>query len=61
MKNRLTWENLAAMLPALNASWLEDSADLRKGRIHDVKRGKSNLTEDELARIREVLRSVFVQ
>lgn len=52
MPEKMTWEWLAARLPALNANWLEGRAGLRRGRISDTKRGKSSLSPDELERIR---------
>ncbi len=53
---KITWNWLAPRLEALNVSWLEKAAGLRDKRLNDVKRGKSTLTEEELARIAKALR-----
>jgi hypothetical protein len=60
MGKKLTWKWLEPRLSAIKASWLEDAAQLRKGKIHDAKRGTAQLTEDELGRIGKALRFVCI-
>jgi hypothetical protein len=55
MPEKITWEWLADRLDGLNAAWIEREANLRVGRLRDVKRGKSSLSEAELVAIREAL------
>jgi hypothetical protein len=46
---------LEPKLSALNCRWLEGASGLKDKRLNDVKRGKSTLTEEELARIAKAL------
>lgn len=55
MPRKLTQEWLIERLRLLNASELEKDAELARGRLADVRRGKANLREDELERIRKAL------
>lgn len=55
MPNKMTWEWLEPRLAGLNAKWLEENAQLTKGRIADARRGKVTLSQDELDRIKEVM------
>ena len=59
MKSKISWEWLEKRLDALNVSWLERESGLRPKRFHDVKRGKSSLTLEELERVRVALK--FIQ
>lgn len=47
MPKKLTWNWLEPRLVALNAKWLEESAGLYRGKLNDVKRGKTTLTAEE--------------
>jgi len=58
MPRKLSREWLLARLRLLNASELEKDAELSKGRLADVRRGKAKLREDEIERIRKVLTSL---
>lgn len=55
MPRKVTQEWLLSRLRLLNASELEKNAELARGRLSDVRRGKANLREDELKRIRQAL------
>lgn len=54
-----TWEWLESRLPALNATWLEAECGMYRGKLNDVKRGKTTLTETELQAVAVVLRRTF--
>lgn len=56
MPRKLTWNWLEPRLVALNAKWLESQAGLYRGKLNDVKRGKTTLTEKELQAVKEALR-----
>ena len=55
MPKEIKWEWLEPRLKAINVTWLEQESGLKPKRLNDVKRGKSTLTERELARIRIAL------
>ena len=57
-QRKLTQEALIKSLPLLNARELERQAGLRVRRIADVKIGKSSLTDEELEKIRSLLKSL---
>lgn len=53
--SKLTWERLAERLPLLNVSELARQSGVPFHRIDNAKRGRAKLTEEELARIAEIL------
>lgn len=53
-----TWEWLESRLPALNAKWLESECGMYRGKLNDAKRGKVKLTEAELKRAADVIKSM---
>jgi hypothetical protein len=55
MPNKLTWEWLEPRLEGLNAKWLESECDMYRGKLNDVKRGKTTLTETELQVVKKAL------
>lgn len=57
-KSKLTWARLAKTLPLLNVSELGRQAGIPRHRFLDAQRGKARLTEEELARIAEILRQL---
>jgi len=56
---KLTWPHLEKILPAINATWLEKAAGLRRARLYDCRAGRSSLTAEELERIEKVLRKLL--
>ena len=56
MPNKLTWDWLESRLDALNAKWLEAQCGMYRGKLNDVKRGKTTLTEKELQAVKKALR-----
>ena len=59
MPKKLTWNWLESRLPALNAKWLEAKCGMYRGKLNDVKRGKTTLTDEELKAVKEALRFLF--
>lgn len=55
---RLTWERLAERLPLLNVAEVCRRAEIPLHRMDNAKRGRVALTEDELARIADILRQL---
>lgn len=51
----LTWNWLEPRLVALNAKWLETECGMYRGKLNDVKRGKTTLTDKELQAIEKAL------
>lgn len=56
MPKKITWNWLEARLDALNAKWLETQCGMYRGKLNDVKRGKTKLTEEELQAVGKALR-----
>lgn len=56
MPKKLTWKWLEPRLVALNAKWLESECGMYRGKLNDVKRGKTTLTETELQAVKDALR-----
>ena len=56
MPKKITWNRLESRLPALNAKWLEAQCGMYRGKLNDVKRGKTTLTEEELQAVKKTLR-----
>ncbi len=56
MPKKLTWGWLEPRLDAINAKWLEAQCAMYRGKLNDVKRGKTTLTENELQAIKKALR-----
>lgn len=55
MPKKLTWQWLEERLGAINAKWLEEEVGFYRGKLNDVKRGKVQLTPEELEQIRQAL------
>lgn len=56
MPKKLTWNWLEPRLVALNAKWIEAECGMYRGKLNDVKRGKTTLTDEELKAVKEALR-----
>ena len=56
MPKKLTWNWLEPRLVALNAKWIEAECGMYRGKINDVKRGKTTLTDEELKAVKDALR-----
>ena len=59
MPKKLTWNWLESRLPALNAKWLEAQCGMYRGKLNDVKRGKTTLTDEELQAVKKALQFLF--
>jgi hypothetical protein len=56
MPKQLKWNWLESRLLALNAQWLEAECGMYRGKLNDVKRGKTKLTDEELQAVKKTLR-----
>jgi len=52
----LTWNWLESRLVVLNAKWIEAECDMYRGKLNDVNRGKTKLTETELRAVKDAIR-----
>ena len=56
MPKKITWNWLESRLDSLNAKWLEAQCGMYRGKLNDVKRGKTTLTDKELQSVKKSLR-----
>jgi len=59
MPKKITWNWLDSRLPALNAKWLEAKCGMYRGKLNDVKRGKTTLTDEELEKIGKAVKYLW--